>query len=299
MDQPDPAPYRDRLPPAARFPEESNNETAIGPTSAGPARGGVALPPGGHRPERAPASALPEAPQLGGCRILCTVPSFECQVCGARFDVPRTALDRYPGWRPKYCRDHSPKKKAPSPDRPTSEPAARKAPRGGARRARLLREENLTPAEARAKYSDGPASGVFTDGSASPNPGPGGWGVVWVEDGRIVSEKHGHDPDTTNNRMELRALIEAFTMLPGDATISVYTDSRLCVNTITQWAPGWERRGWKKKSGPIMNLELVKELLALYRAHPACELRWIAAHAGHRWNEYADSLATAWMRSER
>ena len=69
--------------------------------------------------------------------------------------------------------------------------------------------------------------------------------------------------------------------------------------TITQWAPGWERRGWKKKSGPIMNLELVRELLARYRAHPACELRWIAAHAGHRWNEYADSLATAWMRSER
>ena len=220
------------------------------------------------------------------------MPSFQCQVCQTQFDIPQATLDRYPGWRPRYCRDHSPKK-----------PAAARTPkstgRGGANRARPLREENLPGAEVRAKYTDGPASGVFTDGSAVPNPGPGGWGVVWVGDGEILSEKHGHDPDTTNNRMELRALIEAFTMLPEDAAVSVFTDSRLCVNTITKWAPGWERQGWKKKSGPIKNLELVQELLARYRAHPACKLQWIAAHAGHRWNEYADSLATAWMRSVR
>ncbi len=256
-------------------------------------------PPAADRVCAAPSTARG---RLAGCRILCGVPSFQCQVCGAQFDVSRAALDRYPGWRPKYCRDHSPRKAAASASRSGSSPkktAATGPGRGGAGRARPVREENLTPAEARAKYTDGPASGVFTDGSASPNPGPGGWGVVWVEDGRIVSEKHGHDPDTTNNRMELRALIEAFAMLPEDAAVTVYTDSRLCVNTITQWAPGWERRGWKKKTGPIMNLALVQELLALYRAHPACDLLWIAAHAGHRWNEYADSLATAWMRSER
>ena len=159
-------------------------------------------------------------------------------------------------------------------------------------------EENLTLAEVLLKYHDGPGSGVFTDGSSVPNPGPGGWGVVWVEDGTIQSERHGHDPQTTNNRMELRALIEAFKILPEDAAVEIRTDSRLCVNTITQWAPGWERKGWKKKSGPIKNLELVQELLALYRAHPKCTLVWIAAHAGNRWNEYADSLATAWMRAE-
>ena len=229
------------------------------------------------------------------------MPSFQCQVCGTPFDVPRAALERYPGWRPKYCRDHSPNKKKAA-DKTAAAPkraGASRRTRGGAGRARRPREENLTPAEARAKYSGGPDSGVFTDGGASPNPGPGGWGVVWVEDGRIVSEKHGHDPDTTNNRMELRALIEAFTLLPEDAGVTVFTDSQLCVNTITKWAPAWERRGWKKQSGPIMNLGLVQELLALYRAHPACELRWIAGHAGHRWNEYADSLATAWMRSGR
>ena len=221
------------------------------------------------------------------------MPTFRCRVCDKRFEIPQAALDRYRGWKPSYCREHSPKK--PARNRAAKDPARG----GGASRSRPLREENLTVAEARAKYSGGPASGVFTDGSASPNPGPGGWGVVWVEDGEIRDEKHGHDPDTTNNRMELRALIEAFTMLPKDAAVSVYTDSELCVNTITRWAPGWERRGWKRKSGPISNLEMVQELLALSRAHPACELRWIAAHTGHRWNEYADSLATAWMRSKR
>jgi len=78
----------------------------------------------------------------------------------------------------------------------------------------------------------------------------------------------------------------------------VRTDSRLCVDTITKWAPNWERRGWKKKSGEIKNLERIKQLLALYRAHPNCSLAWIEAHTGHRWNEYADSLAGAWMRED-
>jgi ribonuclease HI len=148
------------------------------------------------------------------------------------------------------------------------------------------------------KYDAGPRSGVFTDGSAVPNPGPGGWGAVWVEAGEIRGQRHGHDPETTNNRMELRALTEAFQMLPEDAVAEVRTDSRLCVDTITKWAPAWERKGWKKKTGPIKNLELVQELLALYRAHPQCKLLWIAAHSGNRWNEYADSLATSWMRAE-
>ena len=170
-------------------------------------------------------------------------------------------------------------------------------PPGRASRRGSLREENLTVEQVLSKYSGGPDSGVFTDGSASPNPGPGGWGVVWVMDGTIQSETHGHDPATTNNRMELRALIEAFKLLPADAETRVFTDSRLCVNTITQWAPGWEKKVWKKKTGPIKNLHMVQELLALYRAHPSCELTWVAAHSGNRWNEYADSLATAWMRN--
>jgi ribonuclease HI len=213
------------------------------------------------------------------------MPSFSCQVCGSSFDVTSAALEKYPGWQPKYCRKHSPKKGA-----------AKKRFGGGGRAG--AKEENLTRAEVLAKYTDGPASGLFTDGSSVPNPGPGGWGVVWVQDGEVREERHGQAPDTTNNRMELAALIEAYRLLPEDATETVHTDSRLCVDTLTKWAPNWERKGWTKKGGAIKNLELVQELLALYRAHPSCTIKWIAAHAGNRWNEYADSLATAWMRDE-
>lgn len=155
----------------------------------------------------------------------------------------------------------------------------------------------LSPEEVLARYTSGPDTGVFTDGSCEGNPGPGGWGYVWVEGGHIRSEKYGSDPATTNNRMELTALIEAYRALPPDASIDVYSDSQLCVKTVTEWAAGWERRGWKRKTGPIANLELVKELYALAKRHPHVRLRWIRAHDGSRWNEYADALATNYMRS--
>lgn len=154
----------------------------------------------------------------------------------------------------------------------------------------------LTPDEVLARYTDGPRTGVFTDGSCEGNPGPGGWGVVWVEDDRIVAERHGFEPQTTNNRMELTALIEAYRLLPSDADVDVYSDSQLCVKTINEWAEGWERRGWRRKTGPIANLELVRKLYDLARAHPRVRLRWIAAHDGSRWNEYADALATSYLR---
>jgi len=206
------------------------------------------------------------------------MPSFACKVCGASFEVSKAALAKYAGWEPKYCREHSPSKKKRG--KPSSS----------------SREENLTVAQVLAKYDAGPTEGVFTDGSSVPNPGPGGWGFVWVEGGEVRTQKHGEDPDTTNNRMELKALIEAYRTLPADAEVRLYTDSRLVVDSITKWAPGWERKGWKRKGGPIANLALVQELLELDRAHPGCQLEWIAAHSGNRWNEYADSLASAWQR---
>jgi ribonuclease HI len=158
--------------------------------------------------------------------------------------------------------------------------------------AKRTKPEVLTPEEVLARYHDGPASGVFTDGSCEGNPGPGGWGFVWVDDGRIVDEGAGRDPRTTNNRMELTALVEAFKRLPEDAELVVYSDSQLCVRTINEWASGWEKRGWRRKTGPIANLELVKELYALAASRPGVELRWIKAHDGSRWNEYADALAS-------
>jgi ribonuclease HI len=157
-------------------------------------------------------------------------------------------------------------------------------------------EPCLSPDEVLERFSGGPSTGVFTDGSCEGNPGPGGYGWVWVDEGQIVDSGHGYDPQTTNNRMELTALIEAYRKLPRDEAITIYSDSKLCVDTLTQWAAGWERRGWKRKTGPIANLELVQEAYALHRAHPKAKVQWIKAHDGSLWNEYADALATTYMR---
>jgi ribonuclease HI len=149
----------------------------------------------------------------------------------------------------------------------------------------------VTPEDVLLRYTSGPKRGVFTDGACEGNPGPGGWAAVWVEDDRVVEERCGDAAHTTNNRMELTGLIEALRMLPEDAEITVYSDSNLCVQTVNEWAKGWEARGWKRKTGPIANLELVQELWTLAKRHPRVSIRWIKAHDGTRWNEYADALA--------
>jgi len=149
----------------------------------------------------------------------------------------------------------------------------------------------VTPEDVLRHYTSGPKRGVFTDGSCEGNPGPGGWAAVWVEDDQIVEERSGDAAHTTNNRMELMGLIEALRMLPEDAQITIYSDSNLCVQTVNEWAKGWEARGWKRKTGPIANLELVQEIWALAKRHPRVAIRWLKAHDGTRWNEYADALA--------
>jgi ribonuclease HI len=143
--------------------------------------------------------------------------------------------------------------------------------------------------------ADGPEDGLFTDGGCIPNPGPGGWGAVYVVGGELVGELHGHEPHTTtNNRMELTAILRGVELVPVGTPTVVWSDSNLAVRTLTEWAAGWKRRGWKRKTGPVENLDLVEPLYELLQTRPELELRWIKAHVGHRWNEYADALANLW-----
>jgi ribonuclease HI len=149
----------------------------------------------------------------------------------------------------------------------------------------------VTPEDVLRRYTAGPKQGVFTDGACEGNPGPGGWSAIWVQDDRVVEERVGGAAATTTNRMELMAMIEGLRMLPEDAETTLYSDSNLCVQTVNEWAAGWERRGWKRKTGAIANLELVQELYALKKRRPKVTVKWIKAHDGSRWNEYADVLA--------
>ncbi|MGB9357988.1 MAG: ribonuclease H [Acidimicrobiia bacterium] len=192
------------------------------------------------------------------------MPSFTCQTCSQAFSLSQDVLDRYPGWSPKECRP-----------------------------CRDAKPASLGPASS----TDDPQTGVFTDGGCVPNPGPGGWGAVYVVEGKIVDEAYGHDPDTTNNRMELTALIEGARLVPEGTALPVYSDSNLAVRTINEWAAGWEARGWKRKTGPVENVDLVRSAYSVYRKRSELDLRWIKAHVGFTWNEYADRLANRWRES--
>jgi ribonuclease HI len=126
----------------------------------------------------------------------------------------------------------------------------------------------------------------YTDGSASPNPGPGGFAVI---EHKAPVALGSEDGETTNIRMEGRALIAAMELAGGDPC-QIYTDSEFWINVITKWAPGWEAKGWKKKGGEIKNLDLVKQAYELYHASHA-QLIWVRGHEGDEGNELADEWA--------
>lgn len=127
-----------------------------------------------------------------------------------------------------------------------------------------------------------------TDGSASPNPGPGGFSVV--SDGKpVVLGGEPSGAQTTNIRMEGFALIAALKHADG-AECEIYTDSEFWINVITKWSINWEANGWKKKGGPIMNLDIVQEVVPLYRASKA-KLVWVRGHNNDPGNELADHWA--------
>ena len=201
--------------------------------------------------------------------------------------MPAAVRRKYPNWTPKQCIDC----------RDAGKPVRARS-NGGSAKGSGTERLSLSPAPVLERFDSGPKDGVFTDGSCSGNPGPGGWGAVFVRNNEIVDEQSGSDPATTNNRMELQAMIAGLSMIPEGETMVVYTDSNLVVNTLTKWAAGWERAGWKRKDGEVKNLELVKEAYALAKARPKVAIRWIKAHDGSRWNEYADALAGTYMRTE-
>ncbi len=132
----------------------------------------------------------------------------------------------------------------------------------------------------------------YTDGSCSPNPGPGGFSVIKDMQPWVV----GHELESTNIRMEGKALIAALNDAAG-RECTIFTDSEFWINVITKWAPGWQANGWKKKGGEIKNLEIVKEACEAYETSKAT-LTWVRGHEGDPGNEMADEWANK-ARTER
>ena len=131
---------------------------------------------------------------------------------------------------------------------------------------------------------------AFTDGACRGNPGPGGWGVV-LRSGGAVKELFGGEPATTNNRMELRAAIEALTALKKRCQVDLYTDSVYVRSGITEWVPMWRARGWRTADKkPVKNQDLWEALEAAAARHDVT-WHWVKGHSGHPENERADALA--------
>lgn len=131
---------------------------------------------------------------------------------------------------------------------------------------------------------------IYTDGACSGNPGPGGWGAVIISDS---GEEHlcGGDPDTTNNKMELCAAINALNSIPENEEIELFTDSNYVKNGITSWIHNWKRNGWKNsQKEPVKNQELWIQLDKLVEKRKI-HWNWVRGHTGDHFNEIADQLA--------
>ena len=132
---------------------------------------------------------------------------------------------------------------------------------------------------------------IFTDGACKGNPGPGGWGVV-LRMGHHEKDMAGSEPDTTNNRMELTAVIRALEALKEPCHVHLHTDSRYVIDGITKWIFGWQKNGWKTAAKkPVLNGDLWQELLLATKRH-RIEWIWVKGHDGHPENERADKLAS-------
>jgi ribonuclease HI len=131
---------------------------------------------------------------------------------------------------------------------------------------------------------------AYTDGACKGNPGPGGWGVLLRYDGREKT-LHGGEPQTTNNRMELRAAIEALAALKEPCEVDLTTDSQYVIKGITEWLAGWKRKNWMTAARkPVLNDDLWKRLDELNQKHTV-RWHWVRGHSGHVENERVDALA--------
>ena len=139
---------------------------------------------------------------------------------------------------------------------------------------------------------------IFSDGACSGNPGPGGWGSI-LRYGEAEREISGGERQTTNNRMELTAVIEALRLLKEPCSVTVYTDSRYVADGVTKgWAEKWKRNGWvKPDKKPAMNPDLWDALLCELQKH-TYKIVWLRGHAGHPENERCDVLATTQARKQ-
>ena len=132
---------------------------------------------------------------------------------------------------------------------------------------------------------------MYTDGACKGNPGPGGWGAV-IRYGKHEKEISGGDPDTTNNRMELSATIQALKILIEPCKVKLHTDSRYVIDGITKWIHGWQRNGWKNASKqPVSTIDIWHDLIEATARHQV-EWIWVKGHNGHPENERADRLAS-------
>lgn len=145
--------------------------------------------------------------------------------------------------------------------------------------------ENLTPVI------------IYTDGACSGNPGPGGWAAL-LRSGKHLKEISGGEDQTTNNRMELTAAIEALRALNKPCRVLLYTDSEYVQRGVTEWMAGWKRRGWQRKEGPLKNVDLWRSLDELLNVHMV-EWQWVKGHAGQPENERVDQLARQEIEARR
>ena len=131
---------------------------------------------------------------------------------------------------------------------------------------------------------------IYTDGACRGNPGPGGWGAVLIA-GRHRKTLHGSDPETTNNRMELTAAIEALNALKGGRKVRLHTDSKYVMDGITSWMANWKKRDWKTTAKkPVKNKDLWQALDEAAQRHDI-DWIWVRGHDGNPGNEEADALA--------